>query len=163
MIMDALLSDCNNYRYWLTRTWDVDKSRAVFVGLNPSTADAHVDDATIRRCVAFSRDWGCGGLVMLNLFALRSTDPRVLKDTTKDPIGEFNDSFIQRFVCSERGPVVCCWGNNGQYRLRYLDVLKLIRPLTPVIMCFAQNNSGQPKHPLYVKGDTILRELELSS
>jgi hypothetical protein len=76
----AVLSECGRYRYVLTRTWDHDLAACAFIGLNPSTADAHEDDPTIRRCIRFARDWGHGGLIMLNLFAWRSTDPRGLLD-----------------------------------------------------------------------------------
>ncbi len=78
MKSDAELSKCRAYRYALWRTWDESKPFAMFVGLNPSTADELEDDPTIRRCINFSKLWGYGGLCMVNLFAYRATDPTAL-------------------------------------------------------------------------------------
>jgi hypothetical protein len=72
----AVFSPCRRYRYELGQIWAGEENVAVFVGLNPSTANEHVDDPTIRRCIRFARDWGYGGLVMLNLFALVSRGER---------------------------------------------------------------------------------------
>ena len=73
----ALFSGCGQYRYRLTRTWGP-AAHVVFIGLNPSTADAALDDPTIRRCSAFARSWGFDGLIMLNAWAFRSTHPPAL-------------------------------------------------------------------------------------
>src|SRR5687768_14824465 len=75
---DARFSDCGTYRYNLTRLWDARLIRVCWVMLNPSTADQHEDDATIRRCIGFSRSWGAGALTVVNLFAFRATQPRDL-------------------------------------------------------------------------------------
>ena len=75
----AVFSPCRTYRYALSRVWAADKPYALFIGLNPSTADETLDDPTIRRCIDFAKRWGYGGLVMANLFAYRATDPAVMK------------------------------------------------------------------------------------
>ncbi|GHX72979.1 hypothetical protein VCSRO16_3593 [Vibrio cholerae] len=69
----AELSKCRKYRYALWRTWDSDKPFAMFIGLNPSTADEKNDDPTLRRCINFAKSWGYGGVCMANLFAFRAT------------------------------------------------------------------------------------------
>ena len=79
MRTDAVFSDCRKYRYALWRVWDESKPVAVFIGLNPSTADEVNDDPTVKRCVNFAQEWGYGGLCMANLFAFMATDPEVLK------------------------------------------------------------------------------------
>lgn len=84
---DARLSPCGLYRYTLTRTWDATKPRACWIGLNPSTADASEDDPTIRRMCGFADAWKCGGIIVVNLFALRATDPKELR-RVKDPVGD---------------------------------------------------------------------------
>ena len=89
----ASMSQCGLYRYTLWRVWDESKPACVFVGLNPSTADASEDDATIRRCVRFAKDWDCGELLMLNLFAFRATRPKDMLAAC-DPVGEENNSSI---------------------------------------------------------------------
>jgi hypothetical protein len=72
---NALLSPCENYRYWLSRDWDDSLPIVTFIMMNPSTADATIDDATIRKCVGFAKAWGFGRIRVVNLFALRSRDP----------------------------------------------------------------------------------------
>ncbi len=121
-----------------------------FIGLNPSTADAELDDNTIRRCIQFSKDWGFGGLLMLNLFAWRCTKPEELK-TVPDPIGPLNDfsdliAQAQRWKCKK---VVAAWGNHG--RKRGNEAVALI----PRLDCLARNQNGTPQHPLYVRASAI--------
>src|SRR5262249_14212908 len=90
----AVISDCGRYRYSLTRRWgDAAEPRALFVMLNPSTADAEQDDPTIRRCIGFAKAWGMGSLEVVNLYALRATDPAALL-SAPDPIGPKNDTMI---------------------------------------------------------------------
>lgn len=89
----AKLSDCRTYRYELWRTWDESKPYAMFIGLNPSTADETEDDPTIRRCINFAKTWGYGGLCMTNLFAYRATQPEDMKRAS-DPIGNKNDETL---------------------------------------------------------------------
>jgi hypothetical protein len=85
------------YRYSLWRIWEPTQPLVMFIGLNPSTADATTDDHTIRRCLRFSFDWGYGSLVMTNLFAFRATDPKVML-TAPSPIGSKNDRVITQWA-----------------------------------------------------------------
>src|SRR5262245_19133112 len=94
---EALISPCGLYRYWLTRTWDNSLRRVCWVMLNPSTADAEQDDPTIRRCVGFARSWGAGGIIVVNLFAFRASDPKALLRAA-DPVGPDNDGHILKSV-----------------------------------------------------------------
>ena len=153
--MSAVISPCGQYRYLLTREGDLVDWRgpAVFIMLNPSTADATEDDATIRRCRRFAETWGCNGIKVVNLYALRSTDPAGLWEHS-NPIGPDNDEWISR-VASTASVVVCAWGVNAQpWRVRaVVDVLKLggLR-----LMCLGKTQNGSPRHPLYVRGDQPL-------
>lgn len=97
MEKSAIISPCGQYRYRLERAWDRSFPAAVFVCLNPSIADATLDDPTLRKCVGFARRWGCGHLVLVNLFALRATDPREMK-RHPSPVGPDNDRHIQEAV-----------------------------------------------------------------
>src|SRR3954453_788312 len=107
---NAVISACGRYRYLLTRQVGPGTRTAVFIMLNPSTADATDDDPTIRRCIGFARQWGCGRLAVLNLFALRATDPAWMKQAD-NPVGPENrDWFDRTFPASHDGPVVCAWG-----------------------------------------------------
>jgi hypothetical protein len=144
---EANFSKCRKYRYSLTRAWNLNQKPALFIGLNPSTADEKNDDPTIRRCMHYAYNWGFGGLVMVNLFAYRATLPSELKNT-KFPVGQDNHQFIIDSQ-HETGIVIVAWGNNGSLFNRDQDVLKIIS--NP--MCLNINKTGQPAHPLYQKKD----------
>ncbi len=145
-VMDksASFSDCRTYRYALWRTWDAEADYVMFVGLNPSTADETMDDPTIRRCIAFAKDWGYGGLVMTNLFAYRSTDPAVMK-VASDPVGPANDGWLS-MLSENAGIVIAAWGTHGTHQQRNAVVCKLI----PELHCLRQTKGGHPGHPLYL-------------
>lgn len=149
MKTNAKLSDCRTYRYALWRIWDESKPYAMFIGLNPSTADETEDDPTIRRCVAFARDWGYGGLCMANLFAFRATNPGDMMQA-QDPVGPDNDEWLKKLSC-DAGVVVAAWGNGGSYLGRSQKVLFDF----PNLMCLKQNQSGEPVHPLYQPGSSV--------
>ncbi|OHE90058.1 MAG: hypothetical protein A2213_00065, partial [Lysobacterales bacterium RIFOXYA1_FULL_68_6] len=144
----AELSPCGLYRYTLRRTWDRSVSAVVFVGLNPSTADAERDDPTLRRCVSFARAWGYGGVVMVNLFAFRATDPKDMK-RARDPVGVFNDGYISE-QAQAAGCVVAVWGAGGRHLNRDLAVMRLLRACGVKPLCLGTTNDGSPRHPLYL-------------
>lgn len=144
----ASLSRCKKYRYQLERSWGKHtprKSTVVFIGLNPSTADATLDDPTIRKCMAYARAWQFNKLIMVNLFAWRATDPSELY-ATKNPVGNQNDRFIEQAVASS-SLVVACWGEHGVL----LNRATLVRAqFQRRLHCLKTNSSGQPTHPLYL-------------
>lgn len=141
----AVLSACRSYRYALSRIWDVSQPYALFIGLNPSTADETKDDPTIRRCIGFAKSWGYGGLVMANLFAWRATQPADMKKQDR-PSGEENDAWLAE-LASHAGVVVAAWGNDGTFRQRSSQV----RELLPNLHYLKLNGTGEPAHPLYLK------------
>lgn len=147
----AVISECGQYRYQLSRTWDASLPFALFVGLNPSVADGEKDDNTIRRCIQFSKDWGYGGLMMANLFAYRATDHREMY-MAADPIGPETDAYLAIQV-SLAGLVVACWGVFGQYRGRDKQVVGsgVLRDYRALSL----TKDGHPGHPLYLRGDLI--------
>ena len=153
MYKNAVLSDCRTYRYALWRTWDTNKSYAIFVGLNPSTADETEDDPTIKRCIQFAKDWGYGGLCMTNLFAFRATKPTDMKKAL-DPIGIENDQWLIK-LANDAGVVVGAWGNHGAYQGRAKQVIDLL----PDMSYLKLNVTCHPSHPLYLKADLKPRKL----
>jgi hypothetical protein len=148
---DAIISKCGTYRYLLQRFWDAHLESLNFVMLNPSTADASLDDPTIRRCLGFARTLGFGSLEVTNLFGLRSTDPKALRGHA-DPIGPENDEQIvsSATVCQL---TICAWGAHGSYLNRANRVLDLLRKAGIAPHVLAVTKDGQPKHPLYLKAD----------
>lgn len=148
----AIISPCGQYRYRLIRTWDPDSEHVLFVMLNPSTADADVNDPTIRRCMGFARSWGFGGIVVVNLFALRATNPSEM-DGHPDPVGPDCDVHISKtvnlFPC---GRIVAAWGANKNAEKRAKAVRKILTARRDV-HCLSLNADGSPRHPLYVGAD----------
>ena len=132
------------YRYALWRIWDRGLPTVTFIGLNPSTADAKLDDPTLVRCMGFARDWGYGGVYTANLFAFRATDPRDMK-AARSPIGPDNDRVI-RELADKSDKVIAAWGNDGAWMGRADSV----REAVPSLYYLKMNRSGQPAHPLYL-------------
>ncbi len=157
MFRSANLSPCNIYRYALNRTWETGRSRACVIMLNPSTADALEDDATTRALVRLLTPLCLGSFEIVNLFALRSTNPAALA-TASDPIGPLNDVHIGQAL-KRCDLVVCAWGAH-KYVLqskRGSEVLDLVKLMHLVPQCFGTTKAGAPKHPLYLKTGTTLR------
>lgn len=152
----AIISDCEKYRYSLSRIWDREKEILMFIALNPSTADASKDDATTRRIQDFTEQWGYGGFYLLNLFAFRAKEPTDLFNARypvsdpKDP--EATDRYLEQIsqICSK---IIFCWGNDGAADNRCYQVQKIF----PDAYSFGYlTMSGQPRHPLYLPKDTQL-------
>ncbi|HWP13520.1 MAG TPA: DUF1643 domain-containing protein [Ramlibacter sp.] len=144
----ARFSPCRSYRYSLWRSWpglpSTAKGYAMFVGLNPSTADETEDDPTIRRCIDFAQAWGYEGLVMTNLFAFRATDPAVML-AQADPVGQDNDQTLCD-LAETAGVVVAAWGVHGAHRARDAEV----RTMLPKLHYLRLTKHGHPGHPLYL-------------
>lgn len=152
----AVLSPCGAYRYRLRRLGlATGNRRVVFVMLNPSTADAVVDDPTIRRCIGFARAFDCERLEVVNLYALRSPNPADLRDSTEagiDPVGPDNDRSI-REASDGASLIVCAWGAHPMAVARVATVLDVLpRPLH----CLGFTKHRAPRHPLYVPASTPL-------
>lgn len=152
-LASAWISNDTLFRYSLWRVWQDNKPTCVFIGLNPSTADAYRDDPTIRRCIGYAKSFECGSLLMLNLYAYRATDWKRLRGIA-NPVGEwdYNDipSHINQ-VTHKGGPVIAAWGGNvdavdGGERAR--NVAASISNL----QCLkVSDKTGHPAHPLYLR------------
>lgn len=146
----AVFSDDREYRYLLTITETPDLleggRRILFVMLNPSTADELADDPTVRRCRGFGRALGCSVLEVVNLFALRSPDPRMLA-RVDDPIGPANDAQI--LAAARRADLIIgAWGSHGTRMARASVVTSLLEPFD--VHALKTTKHGQPCHPLYL-------------
>lgn len=160
----AILSPDGVYRYRLWRIWDDDLAPCAFVMLNPSTADATEDDPTIRRCTAFAKSWGAGGIVVVNLFAVRATDPVDLVSLDArgvNLVGPEADAHIRK-VLSVADVVVCAWGKTlatwskpwrDRLDARVAEVLALV-PRSVEVCSLGVTAGGHPRHPLYLRADT---------
>lgn len=145
----AELSPCGLYRYSLHRTWSRggDGRCVCFVMLNPSTADAQVDDPTVTRCMGFARYWGYSIVSVRNLYAFRATSPKVLRAAI-DPIGPLGD--ISLAAARSADTVVLAWGSHAPLE-RHLQGLRILKGKP--LYCLGVTQGGMPKHPLYLRGD----------
>lgn len=183
----AIISPDGQYRYMLDREWRGSHARenwrwlmdgrgkialdgagaelgepkpCIFVMLNPSTADADQDDPTIRKCVGFAKRWMFERIVVLNLFALRATDPKVILATSHDgrsvdPVGFRNEENFHE-ICDDAGRIVCAWGAHGGHLQQDETVLGWLHGYK--LHCLGTTKNGNPKHPLYVRYETPLQE-----
>ncbi len=160
MQKDAIVSETGRYRYRLTRKWNDKDKNICFVMLNPSTADASVDDPTIQSCMRIAAMHGYGSLTVVNLYALRSTDPDQLAKV-KDATGGYPNKLHIEAAVRECDTLLYAWGSHKFAKRQAQRVIADIAGLidredckcgAPV--CLHINKDGMPKHPLYVAAET---------
>ena len=144
----AIYSDCEKYRYALTRTWDDQGRKVLFVMLNPSTATEVQNDPTVERCERRARALGFGAFCVTNIFAWRDTDPKKMR-AAKDPIGPENDATILEWS-HWADSIICAWGTHGAHLARGAQVEGLLRKTGRELNHLGLSKAGHPKHPLYI-------------
>lgn len=152
----AVLSDCGLYRYRLHRRVTASDRIALFIMLNPSTADANNDDSTIRRCTSFARSFGCGLLEVVNLFAYRTKRPKILLSALVPVIGPDNDRHIREAALETQltgGSIICAWGAHGEHLGRGAAVCRMLTAEGFELLSLGETRDGHPRHPLYLRGD----------
>jgi hypothetical protein len=150
----------SDYRYKLGRYWDDERGLfdqgarweqvALFIMLNPSTADARIDDPTVAKCIRLARRWGFGGLEVRNIFAIRGTDPAILRQV-EAPVGgdKANQVIVEAAQDARTGVIVAAWGNHGAYKGRSRQVRTMLESVGKPVYCFKVSNQAEPEHPLY--------------
>jgi hypothetical protein len=141
-------SDDGRYRWSFRRRWGPGGS-VCWVGLNPGTGDSdRKPRPTLRKMVAWSQRWGGGEIVIVNLFAYRTTKPKELYGAVRegiDIIGHRNDQAIRD---ATRGAMrtVAAWGAHG----RLLNRSALVVDMLDQPVCLGTTRHAEPRHPLYV-------------
>ena len=144
----AVYSPCEHYRYLLTRVWDPDGPKALFVMLNPSTATEMQNDPTVERCERRARTLGYGAFRVTNIFAWRATDPWAMR-AVADPVGPLNDAALMASA-GWADLVLCAWGTHGAHLGRGARVAALLRGSGKPLHHLGLSQQGHPKHPLYI-------------
>ena len=143
----AIISDCNLYRYELHRTWDKSKPKVLFIMLNPSTADAMIDDATTIRCINYAKRWGFGSIMIGNIYPYRTKSPKILKGWLKRRTMTPNSHYINinyvTKMAEEADLVICAWGSNYKGTPKWLKELDASQHYLE--LC---KDGLTPKHPL---------------
>jgi hypothetical protein len=154
--MSAILSECRKYRYALARGTNVTSPHPesiLFIMLNPSKADEIYNDPTIIRCKGFVKRWKSPGLIVGNLYALRSKYPKALWKAN-DPVGPANDDYLELLIKKVKF-IVCAWGTNAK-KDRIKTFLRLANKCGVRLYCLGITKDGHPRHPLFVKKDQKL-------
>ena len=152
----AEFSPDRRYRYTLRRQWDDALPYCLFVMLNPSTADATHDDPTIRRCSGFAKAWGFGGLHVVNLSPLRATDPKELLAAGRESDAVWDENLEHIWYKAQTSNmVIAAWGVHGAAENRDSRVMGELRENVGIVYCLGLTKDGHPKHPLYLKADTV--------
>ncbi|WP_298801637.1 DUF1643 domain-containing protein [uncultured Lentibacter sp.] len=144
----AVYSDCENYRYLLTRIWEPEGRKALFIMLNPSTATEVQNDPTVERCERRARALGFGGFRVTNIFAWRDTDPKAMR-AAAEPIGAANDATIAQ-SCDWADQIIAAWGAHGAHLQRGAAVEAVLRATGRPVFHLGLTQAGHPKHPLYI-------------
>jgi hypothetical protein len=160
----ATISKCGRYRYRLWREWRLGTralwhvidgkwggpKSCVFAMLNPSTADGEEDDPTIRRCVGFAKRWGYDRLEVINLFAYRTANPKILLAAghADNPVGVENQEHVQAAI-KNADVIICAWGCHGSHLGQDETFLGWL-PEDAKITCLGLTADGHPRHPLYL-------------
>lgn len=151
----AVYSKCEKYRYFLARYWDMTKPVLVMIMLNPSTATERQNDPTVQRCETRARTNDYGGLVIINIFAYRATDPKNMR-AAGDPVGPYNNKFIKQYLDlsaihdAGKYDIICGWGTHGTFKDRAADVFKMFASHGIAPRAFRWTKGGHPQHPLYL-------------
>jgi hypothetical protein len=160
----AVISPCETYRYVLWRSLTPVGDEALSAGtvlwicLNPSTADASKDDATLRKICGFSRRWRFGHVRLVNLYALRSREPKALWKHA-DPIGPENDAHIVE-ESAQADAIVFAWGGNAEPERarRVTDHVSTVTDGHVPVWNLGLTGGEQPMHPLMLSYSTLRKE-----
>lgn len=144
----AEYSDCEKYRYSLSRVWEPDGKRLMFVMLNPSKATELNNDPTVERCERRARALGFGAFRVTNIFAWRATDPRDLR-RAEQPVGKDNDAVLL-LGAKWAEQIIAAWGVHGAHQGRGKIVAQQLASYGTPLYHLGLSKDGHPKHPLYL-------------
>jgi len=147
----AGISTCGLYRRWLFRSWAASLPLIIWIMMNPSTADHTKDDPTILKVIRYSTKWGHGSVLVLNIYAFRSSKPENLPQVISRAVGRLNDWWIKTiftYAVKKKIPVICAWGVKHEKRGR--KVRSVAADLGLPLQCLEIALNGEPKHPRFL-------------
>ena len=149
---EAIYSDCERYRYALTRIWDDSGKRVMFVMLNPSKANEVANDPTVERCERRARALGYGAFRVTNIFAWRDTDPNSMRKAVR-PIGPGNEQTLLEGA-NWAEDIIAAWGAHGEHRDQGFAIRDLLKKSGRPLYHLGLTKAGHPRHPLYISYGT---------
>ena len=146
----AVFSDDRKCRFMLWRHINPVGREVVFIMLNPSSAGAHHDDPTVKKCMKYAWQWGYGRLKVLNVYPHVSTDPRRLDRSLgrSQNLLQFDQLRQTSLVTTDADRIVCAWGKHAKPD----DTQEILRRIGqhPSVWALRKNRDGSPQHPLYI-------------
>lgn len=153
----ATFSPCDQYRYLLGRCWEKGLPILGVDMMNPSSASHEKPDKTIDKCMLLAKQEGFGGLLVRNISAYRSTDPKALL-TCMDPIGPRNREILEMNLTMTR---VMAWGRiPGPIAKRLQRTLWRAERRCTHVFQWTDKPPLVGRHPLYLKNATRLIPIE---
>ncbi len=146
-LSSASYSDCETYRYDLTREWGAGR-RLLYVMLNPSKATELANDPTVERCERRARALGYAAFRVTNIFALRETNPHAMRRHA-EPNGPDNNAALTKGA-AWADDILAAWGTHGAHRTRGPKVAQILRDTGQPLFHLGLTKDGHPRHPLYV-------------
>lgn len=147
----AIYSDCEAYRYSLTRVWDPAGRKVMFVMLNPSTASELRNDPTVERCERRARTLGFGAFQVTNIFAWRATEPKAMR-AAPDPEGPDNGAAVLSGA-NWADQIIAAWGVHGEHRKQGVTMRAMLEQAGHRLFHLGLTKAGHPRHPLYLRYD----------
>lgn len=152
MKSNAIFDKSGKYRYLLSRMWDSSLPKLLYIMLNPSIANATIEDRTSKQCLYFAKKLDFGSFEVVNLYSLISTNPKNLKVSTIDPIGNETDHYILE-AASKADKIIAAWGCNHFFNNRNGEVAEMLKQRKYKLFCFEKTKYGHPRHPSRLKHD----------
>lgn len=159
----TFIGDRGQFRTHLVRRWGdlierASDKYALFIGMNPSTADWNSNDPTVAREVKYTRErLGLSRYVKMNVMDFRSTDPKALLSMRRDErCSPMNHSEILEYA-SKAEIVIAAWGTLPRVLRPHADAVEgMLWKAGIKLHCVGFTKDGSPRHPLYVRGDAPL-------
>lgn len=130
------------------------KSTLLAVGLNPSTADENELDPTSRNIETIAKLNGCDGWLIINLYPLRTSNPKKLPKRVNSKLTYENEKFIRNLIQNNGfniTKILFCWGNylerRSYLKKQSINILNLLENEKPNIYCLGKTRLGNPFHP----------------
>jgi len=155
---DASFSSCGRYRHLLSRDWTPEGTEAksiLWIGMNPSVADAQASDPTCNREQIYSRDWGFSRYLKANMLDWRATSP---KDLPLEPDLACSPQNLPAILAAavECEVVILAYGKlHARYQAQVRQTIAALRDQGHDLQCLGLNGDGSAKHPLYLKKTLI--------
>lgn len=157
---DGRYSPDGLYRWSYEKRWS-EGILICWIGLNSGKGDSEGRRRpTLERMVTWSQRFGGGAIIIVNLFAYRTTHSSELRSAWRRGVrivGSKNDQAIDKAV-RQADKTLVAWGCRGSLQGRGAAVAARV----PEPLCLGLTARGQPRHPLYLPLDAEVMPYRVS-